>query len=230
MIFLNGCNGRYTDKDGNSFFAPHESIVCLPYGSMYSVLNLDCSMASPDAFWLEFNIVQNGKVMTLGASPFMADIKNSHLFCGEIEKIMRCCEAPRTSPAMLKGLVYTFLADVARQVSADASPHGEYTSIAPALKMLEEDSMREIFVKGLADVCYLSDGGFRRIFKKYSGKSPLAYRIDVKLGIAKSMLENTDMTVFDVSQMLGFDDTAYFCKLFKKKLVTTPIEYRKGNG
>lgn len=227
LIFLNGCDGRYTDSEGNSFFAPHESFVCLPRGSTYSVLNLDCSMAFPDAYWLEFNIVQNGNIMTLGEVPFAIDIKNSRRLSGALEEITRCCEAPRPSPAMLKGLVYTFLADVARQVGVGELPCSEYATIAPALKLLEEDPTRDISVRELADICYLSEGGFRRIFKKYSGKSPLEYRIDIKLGIAKSMLENTDMTVFDISQTLGFDDVAYFCKLFKKKIGTTPTAYRK---
>ena len=37
IILLNGCNGVYTDlrENGTSFFAPQNSVVCLPEGSDY---------------------------------------------------------------------------------------------------------------------------------------------------------------------------------------------------
>ena len=62
IILLNGCNGVYSDlkENGTSFFAPQNSIVCLPEGSDYSVLNNDCDLSDQDAYMIEFRIKKNG--------------------------------------------------------------------------------------------------------------------------------------------------------------------------
>ena len=55
------------------------------------------------------------------------------------------------------------------------------------------------------------------------------YRIDIKMDMAKKMLENSDTSVTRIAELLGFESNAYFCKLFKKKNGITPSEYRNDN-
>ena len=73
IILLNGCNGIYSDlrENGTSFFAPQNSIVCLPEGSDYSVLNNDCSLSDQDAYLIEFHIKENGVPLSFAPSPFI---------------------------------------------------------------------------------------------------------------------------------------------------------------
>ena len=78
-----------------------------------------------------------------------------------------------------------------------------------------------------AEMCNLSCGGFRRLFKQYLGKSPIEYIIDNKITSAKTMLEESDIPVKEISEILNFESTAYFCRLFKKRTGKTPTEYRE---
>jgi len=57
--------------------------------------------------------------------------------------------------------------------------------------------------------------------------SPTSYRIKRKLERARVLLLVGDMTVQQVSYELGFYDTAYFCRVFKKAFGMTPTEVRK---
>ncbi len=44
---------------------------------------------------------------------------------------------------------------------------------------------------------------------------------------AAELLKNTDLSVEDISQRVGFSGSSYFCKTFKKKLGTSPFKYRQ---
>ena len=45
---------------------------------------------------------------------------------------------------------------------------------------------------------------------------------------ARTLLSSTKSTVGDIASQLGFSDAAGFCKFFKRNMVQTPLNYRKG--
>lgn len=59
-----------------------------------------------------------------------------------------------------------------------------------------------------------------------TGKSFRQILTDIRLTRAMSYLKNTDMTVGDVANIVGFDNVEYFHRLFKKQLGLTPLQYR----
>lgn len=97
--------------------------------------------------------------------------------------------------------------------------------IENAKKMLlkkENLSMSEI-----ARNCCLSESGFRKVFTENVGISPSVYRNTERIFEAKYLLESTDKSVAEISEELGFFDTAYFCKIFKKYEGISPRKYSK---
>ena len=73
-------------------------------------------------------------------------------------------------------------------------------------------------VAELADMCYMSETYFRLLFKKIFGVSPMEYCISLKISNAKRFLKSGFYSVAEVSDMLGFKDSGYFNKVFKKCL------------
>lgn len=65
-----------------------------------------------------------------------------------------------------------------------------------------------------------------RIFKDAVGLTVNDFITDKKIILAKQLLVGSDETVTSVAQKLGFDDTGYFMRLFKKREGLTCIEYR----
>jgi len=57
--------------------------------------------------------------------------------------------------------------------------------------------------------------------------SIIAYKIAKQIEESKNLLQISDMSVRDICSLVGFNDEAYFIKLFKKKEESTPLEYRK---
>lgn len=82
-------------------------------------------------------------------------------------------------------------------------------------------------VTDLAEGLHMSRSAFQKKFVHCFGTTPVAYRTEKRLKKAKLLLETTDMPIKDIAASLGFYDTAYFYKVFKKAYKLTPKEYRK---
>ena len=66
-----------------------------------------------------------------------------------------------------------------------------------------------------------------RLFKKYTGKTPIDYINTYRLYKAQELLENTDKSILDISYECGFDNVSYFIRLFKKHIGVTPGKFKK---
>ncbi|MGO4546419.1 helix-turn-helix domain-containing protein [Paenibacillus sp. 2TAB23] len=65
-----------------------------------------------------------------------------------------------------------------------------------------------------------------RCLKKYTGMSPLQYMHDLQIRTAKALLENTDLSVSEISLRVGIENANYFIRLFRKHTGMTPGQYR----
>ena len=61
-----------------------------------------------------------------------------------------------------------------------------------------------------------------REFKRYIGKSPNDYLIDLRLDRAKSLLVDSGRTIADIGQLVGIPNTNHFLYLFKSREGITP--------
>ena len=52
------------------------------------------------------------------------------------------------------------------------------------------------------------------------------YLNSLKIHYACSLLENTNLSIIDVSLSAGFDDQSYFTKVFRRVTGMTPLRYR----
>lgn len=68
----------------------------------------------------------------------------------------------------------------------------------------------------IADEVHVSEDYLTRIFKKELGLSPWDYLNRYRVWLACTLLKNTGMSVNEVAEATGFQDQAYFCRVFKK--------------
>jgi len=73
----------------------------------------------------------------------------------------------------------------------------------------------------------MSYSWFRRLFRQYTGFPPSQYLTELRLQRSKELLTNTSLTSQEVSFEVGFENSDYFCTVFKKKTGMTPIKYRE---
>ena len=66
-----------------------------------------------------------------------------------------------------------------------------------------------------------------RVFKYYYGISPLSYVNTLRMERAKNLLRDTDLTVSETANRLGYNNLGYFSRIFKKIVGVSPGTFRQ---
>ncbi len=69
---------------------------------------------------------------------------------------------------------------------------------------------------------------FSRIFLKIIGLRPQDYIINAKIERARQLLAESDLTIGNIAELVGFQDIFYFSRQFRQKTGGTPTEFRRG--
>lgn len=89
-----------------------------------------------------------------------------------------------------------------------------------------ENIHKNVDIKGIAANLGISYSLFRKAFKEYTGYAPSQYFQELKLRKAKELLAETNYTIKEISYELNFSSYEYFLSFFKKRVGSTPMEYR----
>lgn len=85
---------------------------------------------------------------------------------------------------------------------------------------------KEIKLASLAHQFGMSVRTFNRRFKNATNQTPLDYLRGIRLDGAKDLLQNTNLSINEISFRAGYQDTTHFSRLFKQKHGVTPTQYR----
>ncbi len=88
-------------------------------------------------------------------------------------------------------------------------------------------------ISGLKDVAekfYVNKSYLCRLFKRETGMQFTTFLNKIKLRNAVNYLLNSNKSISEISYLVGFSTSAYFCNLFKKEYNLTPHEYKKQNS
>lgn len=99
--------------------------------------------------------------------------------------------------------------------------------IHKAIKFIEQHYMEELSLKTVSDVVYLNPWYFSTQFKKHLNLSFSEYLNQVRVRMAKQFLKQSDLKVYQVAEMVGFQDAAYFSTVFKNIEYMSPKEFQQ---
>ena len=84
-----------------------------------------------------------------------------------------------------------------------------------------------ISLNTLAQRFHVDDSYLSRMFKQQVGCNLMLYLASRRMKRAKELLAQKDMNITDVAQMVGYDDYAYFSRVFKRMEGKSPRAYRE---
>ena len=110
--------------------------------------------------------------------------------------------------------------------------HGKYTDDLSKLgiqmkEFLNAQVTARFDIEELCKQISRSESQTIRIFKKLFGVTPYQYVLNKKIGFAKKLLENTNLSVKEISQKLCFSNEYNFSNAFKKRVGDSPLNYKK---
>ena len=103
----------------------------------------------------------------------------------------------------------------------------ELRRLLPAFDFLERNlADGEVSVGDLAKTVFVSEVQFRKLFRRVTGASPARYIQSRRVERACRTLRESDASIEQAALAAGFADSAFFCRVFKTWMRTTPTEYR----
>jgi len=99
--------------------------------------------------------------------------------------------------------------------------------IRMVLKYIEEHYTDPIRLEDAALLVTLNPAYLSNIFKKETGENFVDYLNSYRIGQARELLKDSNLSINEIAYSTGFQDARYFSKLFKKYVGITPKDYRK---
>lgn len=111
--------------------------------------------------------------------------------------------------------------------AADEKRLADNKPIRMAKQYIQEHFDQPLTLEEISEVVGFNSTYFSSLFKKETGKSYSEYLFEVRMDQAKKLLRETNDTIADICQKVGYSDVKYFTKSFIKFSGLKPKEYRK---
>ena len=99
--------------------------------------------------------------------------------------------------------------------------------ISRVFQYSEQNYKKPICIKTVANRFNMNPLYLGRIFKIEVGMAFTDYLNALRLKQAKSLLSSTDMTIKQIAEEIGYQNSNYFCTVFKKRVGSSPKEFKK---
>ncbi|KRE32630.1 response regulator transcription factor [Paenibacillus sp. Soil522] len=111
-------------------------------------------------------------------------------------------------------------------VREEGTPMSKRREVTEAYKFVSLNIGRRITLEEVSAQLHMNPSYFSRFFKKETGQTFIEYVTCKKIERAKELLDQTNHSVNEICEMLGYDNQSYFIKTFKTQVGATPTEYR----
>lgn len=95
-----------------------------------------------------------------------------------------------------------------------------------AMLCIEKNYAEKLTLQMVADSCYVSQWHLSKLLNGYAGKSFYDILNTVRIQKAKELLADPRLKIGEISEMVGYADTAHFARTFKKLEGMSANEYR----
>ncbi|PKM52031.1 MAG: hypothetical protein CVV02_03310 [Firmicutes bacterium HGW-Firmicutes-7] len=102
-----------------------------------------------------------------------------------------------------------------------------YSQLIKVFEYLEDNMKKEVNLQSAATYSEVSLSYLSRLFKKEFGINFTNYISVKKVTKSKKLLKENAMSIADVAFELGYNESSYFCKVFKGIEGITPTQYRE---
>ncbi|MBR5155992.1 MAG: AraC family transcriptional regulator [Clostridia bacterium] len=187
-----------------------------------------CSKEDNSAyFWIHFNgtmaeeILRDNNLCDGNIHTYLSSKEDIRLIQKIISEINQKTSSYQIS---LLGLFSQLITRISRHTS-DKEKKDLYAQLAPAISAMENVD-KAYTVSEYAKMCNMSVYHFSHKFKTCTNQSPMQYQNKIAMNHAAYLLKSTDLSIGEISAVIGVSDPLYFSKKFKKAFGVSPTEYR----
>lgn len=210
---------EYLAKKGDWFF--------IPAGTEHSYHNFFDKEFKK--FWIHFELTPKNQLFSKGEIDGMVNVKNSKITALFREFATKFSSNTPCDLISVKATVLKLLAIYLElnKMHSEFTLFNENSEINMAIQYVYENLKNPISNKTLAEICHLHPTHFIRFFKSKTGTTPQNFIKYARMEKAKKYLIETDKSITEIAESLGYEDSMYFSKCYKKQFSLSPSAYRK---
>ncbi|MEG1846957.1 MAG: AraC family transcriptional regulator [Lachnospiraceae bacterium] len=133
--------------------------------------------------------------------------------------------------SLCRHMLDVLLIRVFRYIDGKAIPSDgrDHKDCSLAKKYIDANYPENITIDFLAELTHLNKFYLMHAFVREYGISPINYLIVRRIRESKYLLANTNYSLAQISNILGFSSSSYFSQSFRRIENSTPREYRKAH-
>ena len=120
-------------------------------------------------------------------------------------------------------LINTAIENVRSMQKTDSIVHSQKDVIKD---YIDRNYKKDISAKDVAGILGYSDVYFSKVFKQLFDDNFINYLTKIRIGRAKLLLKDISFNIKEVGKSVGYADSNYFTKVFKRSVGMSPSEYR----
>lgn len=222
-----GCGKAFINNEWVAM--PEGSVLYLPPKTPIIYQPMD------DAPWSTAYITFYGKnaESLVSAEPFVIRNPRLDFICNQILELKKL-RNDENLYAVCHSLLYYILLMLRSCIDISNKQEEGFDSSTPiaqkvfwSIKKLSEKYTEDVPLSELAVSCGISQQYYCRLFKDFTNTTPTKYINSLRIERACDLLKSdSDLKIADIGTLCGFENTAYFNKIFKRYIGITPTEYR----
>jgi AraC-like DNA-binding protein len=219
VLYTKVNNIEYKLVQGDLFFySPND------YHSQYTDNSKSCSYLTV-SFDMDFNDTQliSNKIFSSNKeihdiiSKLMKELNSTHLYCDELS----ICYLKEL---VLKVLSIDFESSVIKPVNK-VQQYYDDTLLNDILNFINDNLYEYLDIKTICDKFNISSSKLHLLFRKNLDTTVKLYINELKLKKSKELIKESNHTISEISEILGFNSIHYFSNKFKKVYGFSPTEY-----
>ncbi|MDF7799304.1 helix-turn-helix domain-containing protein [Pontiellaceae bacterium B1224] len=98
--------------------------------------------------------------------------------------------------------------------------------VGEVIGAMENDFSNDWKLDALAEIAHMSKNNLLKVFRKATSQTPINYLMRLRIQRAMEMLQKTDQTITEIAFAVGFNDSNYFTRQFRRVVGMPPSRFR----
>ena len=131
--------------------------------------------------------------------------------------------------AYMEILLILLMRNIALAIPAEPQSPSANRQCAAIRRYIDLHFKESLTLEQLAEESHMSKYYLSHAFKREYGISPINYMISRRIEESKYLLAETDLSLSQIAQLLGFSSLSYFSQVFHRTQGISPKEYRQSH-
>lgn len=225
LLWFKNCRAIITDKSGSELTVEKNQIAYMAKGLEYTVRFLDTAPHQDDTVVFHFQMTDAaGSEIAPTLKPVVC-IKTVDLpMAMQIDAAASEFYRNIVCLPTIKSVIYQLFAYACQRQRNKTVKH-KFEYIREGIELMESNSDKTL--TEIAQICGVSEGHFRKLFREYSGENPIEFRQKHRIEKAKQLLLLDTLSIGEIAEELHFSDIYHFSKAFKKFCHCSPSQFLK---